>query len=94
MKKNPYAVAAFVMGILSFIQLFGLEKAFVAGIFGLLALGEIKKESGQNQNISLLKSSKVFAITGIALASLYILSVGLLFYFKSAEIANVIHKIK
>jgi hypothetical protein len=39
---SEFAIASLVIGILSFINLFNLEKSLVAIIFGLLALKRIK----------------------------------------------------
>ena len=40
---SGFAVASFIMGILSYVHLFSLEKGFVAIIFGLLALSRLRK---------------------------------------------------
>ena len=39
---NEFAVASLVMGIVSFVQIFNVEKPIVAIVFGFLALNRIK----------------------------------------------------
>ena len=64
---NAFAVARLVIGLLSFIQVIGIEKAAVAIIFGWLALRRTKPggpEQGRN-----------LAIFGIILGVVYIILV-------------------
>jgi Na+/proline symporter len=56
---SEFAIASLVMGIVSFIQIFGMEKAIVAVVFGLLALKRI------NRNAPL--QGRKLAIAGIIL---------------------------
>ena len=64
MKKSTWAIAGLVIGILSFVQLFGLEKGIVAVVFGVLAL----KEIASKQEIE----GRRIAISGIILGVIYI----------------------
>ncbi|OGS45577.1 MAG: hypothetical protein A2539_07055 [Elusimicrobia bacterium RIFOXYD2_FULL_34_15] len=63
--KSKLAILSFVLGLVSFLQLFGIEKAILAIIFGTIALKEIvsdQKLTGKN-----------YAYSAIILGSLYIL---------------------
>jgi hypothetical protein len=42
--RNEFAVASLILGIFSFVQLLGVEKAALVIRFGILALREIKGE--------------------------------------------------
>lgn len=44
MKRNRLAIVALLLGITSFINLFGLEKGIMAIIAGWMAIGEIREE--------------------------------------------------
>jgi len=44
MKKSKWAIISLILGIVSFIQLLGIERAVLAVIFGILALKEIEKK--------------------------------------------------
>ncbi|HCJ67245.1 MAG TPA: hypothetical protein DHV62_07995, partial [Elusimicrobia bacterium] len=59
MKKSKFAIVSLVLGIFSFIQLFGLEKGILAVIFGFLALNEIQSNPEMK--------GKNYAWAGIAL---------------------------
>lgn len=61
--RSSFAVASLIVGIFSFIQLLGAEKAILAIIFGILALREIKKNE---------ITGKSLAIIGIVLGVIYI----------------------
>lgn len=79
-------MASLTLGILSFLQLFGLEKALAAGIFGILALNEMKKDDtlGGRKN----------ALAGLILGGLYIVVVGVLFFLRGSEIVSLMGNIK
>ncbi len=65
--KNPVseiAIASLVMGIMSWVHIFNMEKGIIAIIFGVWALNKIK------QNTQL--DGKKFAWIGIVLGILYI----------------------
>lgn len=83
MKKSSYAIASLILGILSFIQLLGLEKAIVAGVFGVLALKEVKTGEVKDKN---------FAYIGIALGTIYIITVAVLFATKGSEVISYLKK--
>ncbi len=59
---NEFAIASLIMGIFSFVRIFNVEKGLIAVVFGILALGKIRK-NGQLQG-------KNFAVIGIALGIL------------------------
>jgi len=60
MQKSEFAIASLILGALSFIQLFGVEKGVVAVIFGIIALSKIEKDK---ENLS----GKGYAIAGVVL---------------------------
>lgn len=64
MKRSVWAVAALVMGAISFIQLAGIEKAIAAIVFGVLALKEIRSAKGLH--------GVWFARVAIVLGAIYI----------------------
>jgi len=64
--RSKFAIVSLILGIFSFIQLFGTEKACLAILFGILALMEIKKEG---------LTGKSLAIIGMILGVAYILIV-------------------
>ena len=69
-QKNPvseFAIASLIMGLVSFVQIFNIEKPLVAITFGILALNKIKSNSQLE--------GKKFAIAGIALGIVCIILV-------------------
>ncbi|MDD5006250.1 MAG: DUF4190 domain-containing protein [Candidatus Omnitrophica bacterium] len=62
---NELAIASLTIGILSFIQLFGLERSITAVVFGILALKRIKQDESQR--------GKKMAMAGIILGIIYTL---------------------
>lgn len=64
--RNEFAIASLLLGIFSFIQVLGIEKAALAILFGILALREIKKEETSGRNL---------AILGIILGVIYVVLV-------------------
>lgn len=86
MKKSAYAVASITLGILSFIQIFGLEKALAAGAFGAMALYEMKNDE--------TLGGRRIAVAGLVLGGLYIVAVGILFFMKGGEIVSLLRRVK
>lgn len=68
-EKSTYyselAIASLTIGILSFIQLFGLERSITAIVFGVLALRRMKQDESQK--------GKKIAIAGIVVGGIYTL---------------------
>ena len=66
-EKNTFyselAIASLTVGILCFIQLFGLERSIAAIVFGVLALRRIKQDE--------TLKGKGMAIAGIVLGAIY-----------------------
>lgn len=62
---SELAIASLTVGILCFIQLFGLERSIAAIVFGVLALKRIKQDETLR--------GKGLAIAGIVLGSIYCL---------------------
>lgn len=75
---SEFAIVSFILGILSFVHFFGLEKAILAMIFGVLALDRIEKNSQ-------LKGKK-FAVIGIILSSIAVLFTALLIFKISPQL--------
>ena len=71
-QKYAYATASLILGLLSFVNLAGMEKAALAIVFGALALGSQPPALAQR---------RVWAKTGIALGSGVIVLVPALIYF-------------
>lgn len=86
MKKSKYALVSLVLGIFSFVHLFGLEKAALAIIFGFLALNEVSNDpelKGKNQ-----------AWVGIALGTLSLVLTITLLSVKLPQIKEFLEKMK
>jgi hypothetical protein len=64
-KRYPLAIVSLVIGIVSFFQFFGLEKAVMAIVFGALALKNVP--AGEEKG-------KRYAYSGIILGCLYIVT--------------------
>jgi len=60
---NELAIASLTVGVISFIQLFGLEQSITAIVFGILALKRIKQDESQR--------GKGIALAGIVLGAIY-----------------------
>jgi len=86
MKKSKFALVSLVLGIFSFIHLFGLEKATLAIIFGFLALNEISQEPE-------LKGKR-FAWVGIGLGTIAAILTITLISIKFPELKKFIEGIK
>ena len=83
--KSKIAVIAMVIGIVSFLNLLNIEKAILAIVAGWIGLKEIKDEA---------KTGKGFAIAGIVLGSLYIVTITLVLIFKGPEFMQMIQKMR
>ena len=89
MKRCKLASIALLLGITSFINLFGLEKGIVAIIVGWLAIREIKEEP-------LLKGKRM-AWAGLILGVLSILTIIILLVWKGPHLIQqlrLLQKIK
>ena len=84
--KSKLAVASFVLGLVSFVQLFGLEKAVLAIIFGAISLKEIT--DGQQLN------GKKYAYAAIILGSVYILVLFVTMLVKGQEMVKLLGKMR
>lgn len=71
MKRSDFAVASLVLGIISFLQLLGAERAIAAIVFGTIALWKISKEPELR--------GRWMAIVGIVLGIIYLVSLGIYF---------------
>jgi hypothetical protein len=83
--KSKIAVMALVLGIVCFLNLLGIEKAIAAIIAGWLGLKETDNEA---------KAGKGFAIAGIVLGSLYIVTITVVLIFKGPEFIQIIQRMK
>ncbi|MBN2754352.1 MAG: DUF4190 domain-containing protein [Candidatus Goldbacteria bacterium] len=81
MSRSRFAVFALVAGIISFLNLLGLEKALLAIFMGVFALKEVAAEG---------KGGKNFAIAGIVLGCVYIVTLTVIAIVKGPEILNMI----
>ena len=84
-RKFPLAFISFLVGILSFFHLFGLEKAVLAIILGALALGDFTSEQ---------QGGKKYAYTGIILGSLYVFVLLVIMFARGPEILKLIGKLR
>lgn len=83
---NELAIASLTIGILSFINLFGLERSITAIVFGVLALKRIKLDEAQK--------GKKMAIAGIILGIIYTI-IAIVIMPHAIEVAkNIIKSVK
>jgi|AGTN01.2.fsa_nt_gi hypothetical protein len=82
-RKFPLAFASFILGLITFLHLFGLEKAVFAVVLGGLALKSLAP--GQ-------EGGRKYAYLGIILGSLYILTLVVIAIMKGPEIFSLIKK--
>jgi hypothetical protein len=78
MKRNRLAIVALLLGIMSFINLFGLEKGIMAIVAGWMAILEIKEEPSFK--------GKGMAWAGIVLGAFSITMITLLVIWKGPQI--------
>ncbi|HEX2952902.1 MAG TPA: DUF4190 domain-containing protein [Bacillota bacterium] len=83
MKRSKLAIAALLMGIVSFVNLLGLEKGVMAIVIGWMALQEAKKEPDTG--------GKSLAWAGIVLG---IASIGLIITISVIMGPKIIHFFK
>jgi len=83
LKKYPLAIASVVLGLVSFVHLFGIEKAVLAVVFGGLALKE---------TIPGFEKGRKYAYAGIILGSLYIAVLAVVTIIKGPQIIELIKK--
>ena len=81
--SSRLAVAAFMVGVCSFIQLFGIEKAVIAIVFGALALKEIEERQ---------TGGKSYAYAAISLGSLYIVVLAVIAIMKGPQVFELLRK--
>lgn len=86
MKKSRWAIVSLILGLVSFIQLLGIERAILAVIFGILALKEIEKETNIN--------GKNIAYIGIILGIIYILIISVISIMHYSRIINLFKILK
>lgn len=84
--KSKLAMVSLVLGLVTFINLFGMEKAIAAIVFGAIALKEIVT----NQELK----GRNFAYAGIILGSLYILILVGVLIVKGPEMVGLLKGIK
>jgi hypothetical protein len=66
--------------------MFGLEKALAAGVFGAMALYEMKKDE--------TLGGRRIAVAGMVLGGLYVVVVGIFFFIKGGEIVSLLGRTK
>jgi hypothetical protein len=84
-KKYPLAIASAILGLASFVHLFGLEKAVLAVVFGGLALQEVMPG---------FEKGKKYAYIGIILGSLYIVVLAVITVIKGPQILGLIRQMR
>ena len=85
LKKYPLAITSLILGILSFVHLFGLEKAVLAVVLGWFGLKEAMPG---------YENGKKYAYIGIVLGSLYIIVIAIITVIKGPAIIGMISKVK
>jgi hypothetical protein len=84
-RRFPLAITSLLLGVLSFIHLFGLEKAVFAVILGGLALREV---------VPGREKSKKYAYAGIIFGSLYVVILLVILAIKGPGIVQLIGKLR
>jgi len=84
-RKYPLAVTSAVLGLISFVHLFGVEKALLAVILGWFALKEIMPG---------FEKGKKYAYAGIVFGSLYIAVMVIITIIKGPKIIELIGKLR
>lgn len=83
--KSKVAIASLAMGIACFLNLFGIEKALAAIVFGWLGLKEVEAEQ---------KAGKKLAYAGMILGTAYIVTITVLLIIYGPEFMEHIKKLK
>ncbi|MFH1046499.1 MAG: DUF4190 domain-containing protein [Candidatus Omnitrophota bacterium] len=78
---NEFAVAAFTLGVMSFIQLAGIEKAVGAIVFGVLALKKIAAADNEQRGEGLAAAAIVLGVIYALIAVFFLVTL-----FKNPEI--------
>jgi len=81
MNRSRFAVFALVAGIVSFLNLLGLEKALLAIFMGVFALKELAAEG---------KGGRNFAVAGIVLGCVYIVTLTVIAIIKGPELISML----
>ena len=84
-KAYPYAVASMLLGIISYIQLLGIERAILAIVFGVIALRKIKESAGL--------SGEKYAYWGIGLGIVYMVIVLVFVLVKGVDIVSIVNSL-
>ena len=87
-QKYAFATASLILGILSFVNLLGLEKPILAIVFGWLALRATPEP--------LLKEHRVWAKTGVVLGTIILIvlpTIIILNFHRLAEFIDVLSKL-
>ena len=71
---NEFAIAAFTMGLLSFVQIAGLEKAICAIVFGILALKKIASPDNSQRGEGLAAASIVLGVIYAIIAVAFLIA--------------------
>jgi len=74
LKKNEFAVASLVLGIISFVSLFGMEKPIAAIVFGVLALKNIQAAPQESRGKNLAIAGIVLGAAALTLAIIILIN--------------------
>ncbi len=81
LNRYPLAIVSLVVGIISFVQLLGLEKALLAVVLGWVAVKRATPDQA---------AGKKYAYAGIVLGALYVVVVVTVMILRGPEIMNYI----
>ena len=81
MRKNPYAVASLILGLLSFINLFNIDKAVLAVVFGLMGIKRLNESDAA-------ESGERMAYWGIALGIIYLIFLIYILFFYQGPLSG------
>jgi hypothetical protein len=80
-KRYPLAVMSFIIGIMSFVHLFGLEKAVLAVVLGKLALDDATQNTGK---------PRTMAAIGMTLGIIYIVILAAIAITKGPKLLAIV----